>query len=75
MGRRGHAFELGGNAVRMTKKANKLKEYNISRGVERKEALKSGKIWIRPTMSMEMRSKYHRSSKREVRRMREEAGY
>ena len=62
--------------MRMTKKANKLKEYNISRGVERKEALKSGKIWIRPTMSMEMRSKYHRnSSKREVRRMREEAGY
>ena len=58
------------------KKADKLKEYNTSRGDERKQALEKGKVWIKPTMSMEMKSKYHRNrSKREVRKLREECEY
>lgn len=59
--------------MRTEKNANKLKEYNTSRGIERKKALERGDIWVRPTMCMEMHSKYHRnSSKRELRRMKTE---
>lgn len=58
------------------KKADKLKEYNNSRGAERKQAFEKGEVWIKPTMCMEMKSKYHRnSSKREVRKMRDECEY
>lgn len=58
------------------KKADKLKEYNNSSGAERKQALETGEVWIKPTMCMEMKSKYHRnSSKREVRKMRDECEY
>lgn len=58
------------------KKADKLKEYNASRGAERKRALEKGEVWIKPTMSMEVNSKYHRnSSKREFRRLKEEYDY
>lgn len=59
--------------MRTVKNTDKLKEYNTSRGVERKKALERGDIWGRPTMCMEMHSKYHRNSgKRELRRMKEE---
>ena len=62
--------------MKNVKNASKLKEYNTSRGVERKKALERGDIWVRPTMCMEMHSKYHRNSrKREERRIKAEYDY
>ena len=62
--------------MRSVKNTEKLKEYNISRGIERKKALERGEIWVRPTMCMEMSSKYYRNSRqREARRIKEEYGY
>ena len=62
--------------MRSVKITEKLKEYNTSRGIERKKALERGEIWVRPTMCMEMSSKYHRNRrKREERRIKEEYGY
>ena len=62
--------------MRSVKNTEKLKEDNISRGIERKKALERGEIWVRPTMCMEMSSKYYRNSrKREERRIKEEYGY
>ena len=53
--------------------ADKLRTYNASRGIERKKVLEKGNTWIRPTMSMELKSQYHReNSKREFRKRMEE---
>ena len=59
----------------MKKKQNvdKMKIYNASRGIERKWVLEKGNVWTRPTMSMELKSKYHRErSKKEFRKRLEE---
>ena len=49
--------------------ADKLKIYNASHGAERKQVLEKGNVWTRPTMSMELKSQYHREqSKREFRK-------
>ena len=46
--------------------ADKLKIYNASHGTERKWVLEKGNVWTRPTMSMELKSQYHRErSKKE----------
>ena len=52
---------------------DKMKIYNASRGIERKWVLEKGNVWTRPTMSMELKSKYHRErSKKEFRERLEE---
>lgn len=59
----------------MKKKQNvdKLKIYNASHGIERKWVLEKGNVWTRPTMSMELKSQYHRErSKKEFRKRLEE---
>lgn len=59
----------------MKKKQNvdKMKIYNASRGIERKWVLEKGNVWTRPTMSMELKSQYHRKrSKKEFRKRLEE---
>ena len=38
----------------------KLASYAASRGVERKQALERGDVWIKPVMYMEMKTKYNR---------------
>lgn len=49
--------------------ADKLKIYNASHGTERKWVLEKGNVWTRPTMSMELKSQYHRErSKKEFRK-------
>ena len=59
----------------MKKKQNvdKMKIYNASRGIERKWVLEKGNVWTRPTMSMELKSKYHRerSKKKKKKRLEE----
>ena len=46
--------------------ADKLKIYNASHGTERKWVLEKGNVWTRHTMSMELKSQYHRErSKKE----------
>ena len=58
--------------MRKKQNADQLKIYNASHGTERKQVLEKGSVWIRPTISMESRSQYHRErSKREFRRMKE----
>ena len=53
--------------------ADKLKIYNASQGTERKWVLEQGNVWTRPTMSMELKSQYHRErSKKEFRKRLEE---
>lgn len=53
--------------------ADKLKIYNASQGTERKWVLEKGNVWTRPTMSMELKSQYHRErSKKEFRKRLEE---
>ena len=47
--------------------------YNASHGTERKWVLEKGNVWTRPTMSMELKSQYHRErSKKEFRKRLEE---
>lgn len=51
-------------------KKEKIREYKANSGLQRKEALARGDIWVKPTMSIEVRSRYHRKrSKNELRKM------
>lgn len=55
----------------MKKKSDKrrLECYNMERGMERRHVMEQGGVWIRPTMYMEMKTKYNRSrNKKELRR-------
>ena len=67
----GFKFRAYGRLAEMKKKQNadKMKIYNVSQGAERKQVLEKGNVWTRPTMSMELKSQYHREhSKREFRK-------
>lgn len=47
----------------------KLKDFNTCSAMERRRALEQGTVWVRPTISMEMRSRYNRNrQKRAVRK-------
>lgn len=55
------------------KKKQNADIYNASHGTERKWVLEKGNVWTRPTMSMELKSQYHRErSKKEFRKRLEE---
>ena len=56
--------------MKSMEKKEKIREYKANSGLQRKEPLARGDIWVKPTMSIEVRSRYHRKrSKNELRKM------